>query len=298
MKKLMSKTRNKRLKGNISLLVIIILLASSVISLLSINQIQRLITYWNQTFNYFRAFYLAKAWTELGLTEVYHSEAGFEHTVNSWSLIVSWNLVWIYSGFNPYFNMNISWNFLYLTEDMRHTDDCKNDNKITLGTWEWIMLSLFHDDTGKSNLVDKIFSDNASEKIINKLDSINNLSLKWSIESELTFAFFTYVYDQEFKDYIMNDIFVKTWYDLHSFLLNNEVSGLINSDSKKYLTIKNSWDKPVKFCVYKKWDLIPYSDSLITVFWHYGDMEVWIQSVVKKWVPDWTLNVLDQQQQD
>lgn len=295
MKKLMSKIRNKKLKGNISLLVIIILLASSVISLLSINQIQRLITYWNQTFNYFRAFYLAKAGTELGLTEVYHSEAWFEHTVTSWSAIVSWNLVGIYSGFNPYFNMYISWNFLNLTNDIRYTrtnDDCEN-NKITLGTWEWIMLSLFHDDTGKFDSVNKIFSDNASEKIINKLDNINDLSLEWSINSELTFAFFTYVYDSEFNDYIMNDIFVKTWYDLRSFLSKDEVSGLISSDSKKYLTIKNSWDKPVEFCVYKEWNLIPYSDSLITVFWHYGDMEVWIQSVVKKWVPDWTLNVID-----
>ena len=39
---------------------------------------------------------------------------------------------------------------------------------------------------------------------------------------------------------------------------------------------------------------IPYSNFLITVFWYYGDMEVGLQSVVKKWVPDWTLNVLDE----
>jgi ABC-type microcin C transport system permease subunit YejE len=74
MKIRMSKIRNKRLKGNISLLVILILLASSVIALLSINQIQRLISYGNMTFNYFRAFYLAKAGTELGLTEVYNRD--------------------------------------------------------------------------------------------------------------------------------------------------------------------------------------------------------------------------------
>jgi hypothetical protein len=72
MKKLLAKIRNKKLKGNVSLLVIFVLLASSVISLLSINQIQRLLTYGNMTFNYFRAFYLAKAGTELGLTEVYN----------------------------------------------------------------------------------------------------------------------------------------------------------------------------------------------------------------------------------
>jgi hypothetical protein len=45
MKEALKKIRNKRLKGNVSLLVIFILLASSVISLLSINQIQRLLTY-------------------------------------------------------------------------------------------------------------------------------------------------------------------------------------------------------------------------------------------------------------
>lgn len=290
MKKLMSKIRNKRLKGNISLLVIIILLASSVISLLSINQIQRLITYWNQTFNYFRAFYLAKAGTELGLTEVYHSEAWFEHTVTSWSAIVSWNLVGIYSGFNPYFNMNISWNFLYLTNDIRRTNDCDDSNKITLGTWEWIMLSLFRDDTGKSNSVEKILSDKNTDKNIITTNDIRDLSLELITNNpKLTFAFFTY----DFEDYVMNDIVVRTWSDLHSFLNKDEVSGLISDGSKKYLTIKNSWDWPVEFCVYKEWNLIPHSDSLITVFWHYGDMEVWIQSVVKKWVPDWTLNVID-----
>jgi len=61
MKNFIAKIRNRRLKGNVSLLVIFILLASSVIALLSINQIQRLLTYGNMTFNYFRAFYLAKA---------------------------------------------------------------------------------------------------------------------------------------------------------------------------------------------------------------------------------------------
>jgi hypothetical protein len=61
MKNFIAKLRNRRLKGNVSLLVIFILLASSVIALLSINQIQRLLTYGNMTFNYFRAFYLAKA---------------------------------------------------------------------------------------------------------------------------------------------------------------------------------------------------------------------------------------------
>jgi len=289
MKKLIVKVKNKRLKGNISLLVILILLASSVISLLSINQIQRLLTYWNMTFNYFRAFYLAKAWTELWLTEVYNSGDWLNHRIESWSTIVLWNLLSEYSGFNPYFDMTISWSFLYLTEDIRKSDECSSWNKIKLATWAWIMLSLFSDDN--TNL-SQILSDSVGNK---KLENIKDLSFDWwSINSELTFAFFTYEYDSEIEDFVMDDIVVKTWKNINSFI-NSLPTEWINSDNKKYLTIKNSWNEDVEFCIKMGDKLIPYSNSLITVFWHYGDMEVGLQSVVKKWVPDWTLNVIGNQ---
>lgn len=293
MKKFISKIRNKRLKGNVSLLIIFILLASSVIALLSINQIQRLLTYWNMTFNYFRAFYLAKAGTELWLTEVYNSWDGFNDEILSGSSIVQDNLVWIYSGFNPYFNMTINWNFKHLTEDIRKSDTCSNENKITLEPWAGIMLSLFSDDT--SNL-DNILSDEDGDKKYDKLDKddIRNLSLEWyNNASELTFAFFTYNKNSYWEEY-MEDIVVEKWWTLSSFLGKTNVQSLIGSSlTKKYLTIKNSWDQPVEFCVEMKGKDIPYSNSLITVRGNYADMEVGLQSVVKKSVPDWTLNVLD-----
>ena len=94
----------------------------------------------------------------------------------------------------------------------------------------------------------------------------------------------------------MSDIVVHTWNSLNSFFNNEDVISFIKQNgnvNKKYLTIKNSWTEDVEFCITMDNKPIPYSDSLITVFWHYGDMEVWLQSVVKKWVPDWTLNVLD-----
>ena len=290
MKKLLSKIRNKRLKGNVSLLVILILLASSVISLLSINQIKHLLTYGNMTFNYFRAFYLAKAWTELALTEVYYREAGFENTIDSWSALVTENLVWVYSGFNPYFTMAISWNFQYLTNDVRHTNECTGDNKIILGTWEWIMISLFRDKT--SNIHDVLTW--TKEMNIIKLDDTlieNNLFMKdkqrewWWIEY---FTFWLFDYDDQGD---MKNIFVETGNDVNSFL-NEHISSV--TSNRRYLTIKNpwTWNEIAEFCIYMKDNLIPYSDSLVTVQANYGDMEVWLQSVVKKWVPDWTLNVI------
>lgn len=291
MKKILAKIRNKKLKGNISLLVILILLASSVISLLSINQIQRLITYWNQTFNYFRAFYLAKAWTELWLTEVYNSENGFNHSIPSDNSIVQDNLIWIYTGFNPYFKMTITWSFSTLTNDIRNPD-C-SWNKIRLTTWAWIMLSLFSDDTGKDWNLNQILSEDYME--ITKLSNYTQLLLDWN-NSELTFALFAYDKDKNGFEY-MSDIVVHTWTSLNSFFDKDDVKSFITQNdniNKKYLTIKNSWTDDVEFCIKMDDNLIPYSDFLITVFWHYGDVEVWIQSVVKKWVPDWTLNVLDE----
>jgi hypothetical protein len=76
----------------------------------------------------------------------------------------------------------------------------------------------------------------------------------------------------------------------------NNVSKIL-PDGRNYLTIKNSWteNQVVKFCIYREdKELIPYSDSLITVRGNYWDMEVWLQSVVKKEVPSWSLNVLDE----
>ena len=296
MKKFISKIRNKRLKGNVSLLVIFILLASSVIALLSINQIKHLLTYWNMTFNYFRAFYLAKAGTELWLTEVYYREAWFEHTINTWDAIVSWNLVWIYTGFNPYFTMNISWNFQYLTNDVRYTTkgDCSDDNMIRLGTWEWIVLSLFIDNTKwiVNNLTWTI-EDNIGEfSYITNLEIRNN-DIKWEwnrVDKKLTFWLFDYD-----TDWDMWNIFVKQLdpSSLNTFL-NNKIGDI--KGKRKYLTIKNpwTWDEVVSFCITTDNNvLIPYSDSLITVRGNYGDMEVWLQSVVKKTTPSWSLNVLE-----
>ena len=293
MKKLLAKIRNKRLKGNISLLVILILLASSVISLLSINQIQRLMTYGNMTFNYFRAFYIAKAWTELALTEVYYREAWFEHTVNSWDDVVTENLVWIYSGFNPYFTMAISWNFRYLTNDVRYTNECTGEYKIVLGTWEWVMLSLFRDRTSNiGNILTWTIEDS-----IRELEGSNIKNLRMSDlvrKGDWPNKYFTFWLFDYNSTWDMENIFVETWNDnsrFSTFLNNIDNMGW----NRKYLTIKNSWtwDEVAEFCIFMNNNgLIPYSDSLVTVQANYGDMEVGLQSVIKKWVPDWTLNVL------
>jgi hypothetical protein len=92
-------------KGNISLLVIFVLLASSLIALLAMHQIQNLMSYGGLTSRYFKAHYLAKAGLELALTETSLREAGFQVQVDSGNAIVSGNLLVGYEGFEPYFTV-------------------------------------------------------------------------------------------------------------------------------------------------------------------------------------------------
>ena len=80
--------------------------------------------------------------------------------------------------------------------------------------------------------------------------------------------------------------------DLHNFLKRNIGS---MDEKRRYLSIKNpwTWGEVVSFCIINgNKRLIPYSDSLITVRGNYGDMEVGLQSVVKRQSPWWSLNVL------
>ena len=307
MKNLISRIRNKRLKGNVSLLVILILLASSVISLLSINQIQHLITYGNMTFNYFRAFYLAKAWNELALTEIYNRENWFESVIENeivsddtivFDQIIEDNFLWEekkYEWFKPYFNMEIVSNFYSIGNDVRYT--CDDDNKITLNnkhlnekweeiSWEGIVLQLFKDNT--SQLEDILNFDYTDR--IDSLDNGDITKLKFDKNPEWNLMFWLFGY----KDWDMTDIIVESGNSLNSFLVGKIwiSDWKINWEWKRlYLSIKNIWDNPVDFCVV--WNnKIPYSNYLVTVRGNYADMEVWLQSVVKKDIPSWSLDLV------
>ena len=103
--------------------------------------------------------------------------------------------------------------------------------------------------------------------------------------SELIFWFFVFDDNQN-----MLEIEVQTWKNLNGFL--SEIWNYDDYD-QKYLTIKNPWNSSVEFCV--EWrgnQKLPYSDALITVQANYADMEVWLQSIVKRQTPSWSMNVL------
>lgn len=276
---------HKKIHGNISILVILILLSSSVISLLAINQIQHLMTYWWMTFNYFRSYYLSKAWVELALSEVYSHWDGFDDKISTddfvenfttsyhWELDENNSISSSFDWFKPRFETTINWNFKYLVNDIRK--DNYDWNEIILWPWAWMIIPLFSDISEEripTTLKFKRFS-SFEDLSINSNDNINDLML-W---------FFSFNEDWDME----NVHVIKKWTnDLHTFLKNIKLWYF------SYLTIKNSWKDEVKLYIDADWNLIPSSNFLITSRWYYGDMEVWLQSVVNKQIPSWSMNVL------
>ena len=73
----------KKKSGNISILVIFILLASSLLGILSMNFVQQMMKQSAVIHSYYKAYYLSKAGIELGLTQIKHRGIGFNYTITT-----------------------------------------------------------------------------------------------------------------------------------------------------------------------------------------------------------------------
>jgi len=74
--------------GNISILVIFVLLASSLLGILSMNFVQQMMQQSTIVNSYYKTYYLSKAWIELGLSEIKHRGIGFNYPVATGDRII------------------------------------------------------------------------------------------------------------------------------------------------------------------------------------------------------------------
>lgn len=80
-------------KGNISILVIFILLASSLLGILSMNFVQQMMKQSSVVNAYYKAYYISKGWLELGFAQIHHRGIGFDYMIATGDNIVLDNLL-------------------------------------------------------------------------------------------------------------------------------------------------------------------------------------------------------------
>ncbi len=125
-------------KWNISILVIFVLLASSLLGILSMNFVQQMMKQSAVVHSYYTSYYLAKGGLEFWLSAISARGVGFEYAITSWSALVLDNFR---TGTN--LSLSISWTASLLSKNPRLSSGC--DYPYLLSGGQSIIVPLFRD---------------------------------------------------------------------------------------------------------------------------------------------------------
>jgi len=306
----------KSKSGNISILVIFILLASSLLGVLSMNFVQQMMKGSVLIHSYYKAYYLAKAWIELWLTEIQYRGIGFEYTVNTWDAIVLDNFL---PNQTLRLSSHISGTAILLSKEFRHDTTCQFP--YMLNSWQSLIVPLIREEY--LWLVSGAFQPGIVYK--NLADLFANDKIRFVSSSPWEITFWMLILSG--GNLASNGIFFKTWsltqlpsifrqqfetylttidpvlYPLESQLKNRyRTSWLIENNFSMYFMVSNSGDTPQSFCVSVDQPIPPipwHPDILSTDSFFlqsqalYGDQKVALDASYAQPIPGFLFNTYD-----
>lgn len=172
----------KRKSGNISILVIFVLLASSLLGVLSLNFVQQMMKQSSLIHSYYKSYYLAKAGIELWLSEISSRGVWFDQILSTGDAFFSGNFL---CGKNCNLSLSISWTSSSLTKKFWLDTGCQYP--YMLSWWESFALPLFADATPWSvvdmfttgivyeNITDVFHGDNIEIENVSDISSDNDI---------------------------------------------------------------------------------------------------------------------------
>lgn len=250
-------------KWNISILVIFVLLASSLLGILSMNFVQQMMKQSAIVHSYYKSYYLAKAWLELGLTAIQTRGPWFDYVVNTWDAIIQDNF---FSGYNYSLSLSISWTASLLAPHFWQGSGCENPYMLSGG--DSIIVPLFRDVTEEtfwSLFTTGIAYQNLADLLgkINFLPSITYgdvtywiLVLSGDDLSQNGVFFQTGTLQKGLNDFIQSfDTYLKTVDDFDLYGNESYVytryqnQQLTQNGFRMYLMISNRSDEVESFCI-------------------------------------------------
>lgn len=287
--------KNRILKWNVSIMVILVLLACSLMGILTAVFLNSLITYTDDTYSYHKSYYIAKAWLELALTEIDNSSMWFSHIIESGDSINESNFecVWCH------FTSRIQWRSNLVSDDFWESNECNDETALVLQPWQSMTIPMFYDNASG---FDEIFSNedsisrlwvNSTDRYNLKLQCIKNCSNSilnvwvvfqtWSLTWDISWD---YLYMTGISAADQN--FFQTYFTKFDTYYVDYVWG--NVGYYPYIVISNSENKEISFCVKHEDIQWPTTKYFMSSLWEYMWKTVWLQAVYAQPTPSFFIN--------
>lgn len=239
--------QKNKFKWNISVLIILVLLASSLIGVLTMNFLKQMISYTSEIYSYHKSYYLSKAWLELALVQIKNADIGFSNTVSSSGFIFTDN----FDCDNCSFDLSIQWKTQHLSDKFWLSNECNNDNAFIVKKWDSLIIPLFTQKQIGLNI--EIFNSN-KEYSFEPLKYRQDLKFRSNqpYSSKLNLWLIVLSGADVQRDYLFiksydssADVFKKYFQEFDNFYWNV----LDNKNFFSYLIVSNSDNQDLSFCV-------------------------------------------------
>ena len=274
-------------KWNISILVIFVLLASSLLGVLAMNFVQSMMKQSATVYNYYQSYYLAKAWVELSLAELGHRGAGFEQTFSDPSFL-SGNFL---CAWRCTMSFDLSWTSTNLSQQFRTDSGCQSPFVLSGGAS--LIVPLFKDEWVVS--LDAWFAPAISYQ--NLYGALVSATIETQSLDPVTFGMVIL----SGEELASNGIFFQTgnlkeWlrpflisFDSYFWNLSTNLSNENIFPYRLYFLISNQASREVSFCISAK-EPLPTQQYYIKSQWIYDHQALWLEAISKQPIPDFLIN--------
>ncbi len=291
-------SRIKNPKWNISILVIFILLASSLIGILTMDFIKQMVSYTNDIYSYHKSYYYAKAWLELALTEIDNVGIGFSNFIVDEDSIFVDN----FDCVNCNFEVNIEWKTQYLSNNFWMGSGCGDDNAFVLKWWESMVLPMFTQIYPEDNI--SLFNDDINYDIdILKYRDYLRFITNQDFDGRFNLWLIVLLDGEVQRDLLFmrsldwwQNMFVKYFEDYNNYYGDRILK---NKDYLVYFVLSNIEDWESSFCIHmdtiniwwvEKNIELPTTKFFVSSFGGFLGRTVWLQAIYGQPVPWFLVN--------
>lgn len=283
-------------RGNISMLVMFVLLACSLLGLLTVHFLKNMFTQYGQILSYYKTYYLAKAGIETALTQLQHRGLGFSESVSSLDSLVRDNIKEPQSSFS----FSIVGKSNFLSTSLLDSGSCKSP--FTLLSGQSLIIPLFIDNftgTVLQSIKTPLRNQNLGTSLA-FLSFVKQNLLNWPVNLGLLIA----SADGMYQNWIYFTGGGLNWDNSFFKRFSNSASSALGAledivlsarqtqnTLSPYLIIANRDFTPLSFCLeLPQSSSLPTQQYLIQSLWYFWSTKLWLDATYRQPIPSFLIN--------